>query len=123
MNILIIEDDKVTLKTLQFSIENLGHTVSLAENGKEAIDKIVDGNFDLVLCDVMMPGISGLSLVSTLRSFHHYTVPIIIMSALNNKPLLDAALEAGANDFIPKPFSIEDIKGKLLKYGSVKIQQ
>lgn len=116
MNILIIEDDKLTLNLLQYCIEKLGHKAYLAEDGEEAIKLIADGNFDLLICDIMMPGISGLSLVSVLRTVHLCTLPIIMMSALNNKPLLDAAFEAGANDFIAKPFSMEELSAKLKKY-------
>lgn len=116
MNILIIEDDKLTLNLLQYCIEKLGHKATLAEDGEEAIKLITDGNFDLLICDIMMPGISGLSLVSVLRTVHLCTIPIIMMSTLNNKPLLDAAFEAGANDFIAKPFSMEDLSEKLNKF-------
>ena len=63
MNILIIEDDKLTLNSLRFSLESLGHITDLAENGEKAISLIVNGNFDLIICDIMMPGISGLSVV------------------------------------------------------------
>jgi CheY-like chemotaxis protein len=117
MDILIVEDDKMTLNLLQYCIENLGHKAHLAADGDEAIDKLTNGNYDLLICDVMMPGISGLSLVSALRTGrHNISVPVIMMSTLNNKPLLEAATEAGADDFLPKPFSVEDLTEKLRKY-------
>jgi DNA-binding response OmpR family regulator len=116
MNILLIEDDKLTLNLLQYCIERLGHKAFLAEDGEEAIKMIAKEDFDLLICDIMMPGISGLSLVSVLRTVHLCTMPIIMMSTLNNKPLLDAAFEAGANDFIAKPFSMEELSAKLKKY-------
>lgn len=113
MNILIIDDDKLTINALMQILENLGHNVSLALDGEKAINLISKQEYDLIISDIMMPGISGLSLVSVLRSVHLCTTPIIMMSTLNNKPLLDAAMEAGANDFIPKPFTTEDIKAKV----------
>lgn len=116
MNILIIEDDKVTLKTLQYSIEKLGHVVRIAESGEDAIRQVEQENPDLIISDIMMPGISGLSLVNVLRSVNLCNAPIIMMSALHNKPLLDAAFESGANDFIAKPFTIEDLAEKINKY-------
>jgi len=116
MDILIIEDDKMTLTSLQYIVEGLGHKAFLAENAEKAINMIVDRHFDLLLSDIMMPGISGLSLISVLRTVHLCTTPIIMMSTLNNKPLLDAAFEAGANDFIPKPISPEQLKEKLEKF-------
>ena len=114
MKILIIEDDKVALKTLQYSLEGLGHNVCIAENGEEAIQKTANAKLDIIISDAMMPGISGLSLIKVLRTMSHSKTPIIMMSALNNKPLQDAALEAGADDFISKPFSMEEIT-KVLK--------
>jgi two-component system, OmpR family, response regulator len=116
MDILIIEDDKMTLNLLQYAIENMGHKAHLAADGDEAINMLTEGNYDLLICDVMMPGISGLSLVSALRTGRHYTIPIIMMSTLNNKPLVDAATAAGADDFLPKPFSVEDLTEKLKKF-------
>lgn len=116
MNILIIEDDKLTLNAVQHSLENLGHTASVASSGEEAIDKITAGSFDLIICDIMMPGISGLSFVTVLRSVHLCFTPIIMMSTLNHGPLLDAAFKAGANDFLNKPFTQEELAEKLGKF-------
>ncbi|HXB40636.1 MAG TPA: response regulator [Bacteroidia bacterium] len=116
MNILIIEDDTLTLKALKHTIESLGHTVSVASNAEEAINKIPEGKYDLVLSDIMMPGISGLSLITILRSVHLCTTPIIVMSVLNDKPLLQAAHDAGANDFISKPIAIEELSAKIEKF-------
>jgi CheY-like chemotaxis protein len=116
MIILIIEDDKFTLHVLKHALETFGHHVTLAENAEEAMNKIVDGNFDLVFSDIMMPGISGLSMLSILRTVYLNKTPVIAMSSLNDKPLLEAAYEAGANDFMAKPFTLEDIRGKLIKF-------
>ncbi len=116
MNVLIIEDDKSTLNAVQHSLQNLGHTTSVAKSGEDAIDLITQGSFDLILCDIMMPGISGLSFVTVLRSVHLCYTPIIMMSTLNHGPLLDATFTAGANDFLNKPFTQEELAAKLKKY-------
>ncbi|MGZ3862266.1 MAG: response regulator [Bacteroidia bacterium] len=116
MNILIIEDDNLTLRALTHSVESLGHNVHSANNAEEAINKILTEKYDVVLSDIMMPGISGLSLVSILRSVHLCTTPIIVMSVLNDEPLLQAAYEAGANDFISKPVTMENLAAKLEKF-------
>src|ERR1035437_7168992 len=116
MNILIIDDNKATLQTLQYGVEHLGHKVSIAESGEEAIQLTENKKFDLIISDIMMPGISGLSLVAVLRTVNLCSAPIIMMSVLHNKPLLDAAFEAGANDFIEKPFTMEELTAKLRKY-------
>lgn len=116
MNILIIEDDKLTLHSLKHVIESLGHNVALAENAEEAMNKIVDGKFDLVFSDIMMPGISGLSLLTILRTVHLCKTPIVAMSILNDKPVVEAAFAAGANDFMVKPFTLEGLTETLNKF-------
>jgi two-component system, OmpR family, response regulator VicR len=123
MKVLVIEDDKLTLSAVQHSLENLGHEVFTAVNGEEAIDHIRKHDFDLLLCDIMMPGISGLSLVTVLRQVHLVFTPIIIMSTLSNRPLLDAAYKAGANDFLNKPFTTEELEEKIKKYETKDIQK
>jgi two-component system OmpR family response regulator len=116
MNILVIEDDKLALSAVQHAVESLGHTASIAKSGEQAIEMITSGNYDLILCDIMMPGISGLSFVTLLRSVHLVFTPIIMMSTLSHVPLLDAAFKAGANDFLNKPFTTEELAGKIKKY-------
>lgn len=120
MNILIVEDDKFALNLLRHSLETLGHKVEGTLNAEEAIEMAATGRFDLVISDIMMPGISGLSLVTILRTVHLCNTPIIIMSALHNQPLLESVFDAGANDFLAKPFSIEDLEEKLRKFDKSK---
>jgi CheY-like chemotaxis protein len=116
MNVLIIEDDQLTLNLLKYSIESYGHEVSVAENAEEALSSITSCKFDLIFSDIMMPGTSGLSLLTALRTTHFCSTSIIAMSSLNNKPLLDAAYKAGANDFMVKPFTEADLSEKLNKF-------
>jgi CheY-like chemotaxis protein len=116
MHVLIIEDDKLTLNAVQHSLENLGHSASVAKSGEEAIEMIGKNSYDVIISDIMMPGISGLSFVTVLRSVHLCFTPIIMMSTLNHGPLLDATFSAGANDFINKPFTQEELALKLKKY-------
>jgi CheY-like chemotaxis protein len=76
MNILVVEDEILTLSALGHSIESLGHKAFLAENGEEAIKQVTENKIDFIISDIMMPGISGLSLVSVLRNIHFSNVPI-----------------------------------------------
>ncbi|MGZ3921638.1 MAG: response regulator [Bacteroidia bacterium] len=120
MKILIIDDDQMTINALKHSLEDMGHKVFVAEDGEHAITKITNGEFDLVISDIMMPGISGLSLVNVLRSVHLCFTPVIMMSTLHNRPLVDAALKAGANDFLNKPIAIEELAMKVNKFDKMK---
>ncbi len=116
MNILIIEDDKLTLHSLKHVIEGLGHKVEVAGNAEEAMNKVVEGKFDLVFSDIMMPGISGLSLLTILRTVHLCKTPIVAMSILNDRPVIEAAFAAGANDFMVKPFTLDGLSKTLSKF-------
>lgn len=116
MNILIVDDDKLTITALQHSLENMGYKTDVSRSGEKAIEMIMSGDYDLIICDVMMPGISGLSLVAVLRTMHLIFTPIIMMSTLHNRPLVDAALKAGANDFINKPVEVKELEQKVKKF-------
>jgi CheY-like chemotaxis protein len=115
MNILIVDDSKLTRKTLEFQLKGLGHEVQVADSAKAGIDMAKDGKFDLLISDLIMPGASGLSLVNTLRFVHHCNTPVIIMSAEKNKPLLDGEYETTVTDFLFKPFTTEELEEKLKK--------
>jgi CheY-like chemotaxis protein len=115
MDILIIEDDDVTINVLQHALKGLGHKTHIAKSGEEAIAILPTLNLDVLIADIMMAGISGLSLVTILRSVQNKT-PIILMSSLDHKPLIDSALLAGANDFLSKPISNKDLTEKLKQF-------
>jgi two-component system response regulator CiaR len=121
MDILIIDDSKLMLKTLEFQLKELGHTVHVADSAELGIIMAKKGKYDLLISDLIMPGVSGLSLVNTLRSVHHCNTPIIIMSAEKNKTLLDDGFETGVADFLFKPFSTKELEEKINKVAA-KVQ-
>lgn len=116
MNILIIEDEKLSLRTFKHCIELMGHNYYLAENGMEAINMIRQHKIDFIFSDILMPGISGLSLVSVLRNTYLMKIPIVMVSSLNSKYLEEAVEKTGANDFIRKPFTVKAIAEKIQKF-------
>jgi CheY-like chemotaxis protein len=120
MNVLIVDDERLSLTALQHCVHDLGHTTILAENGEEAIAKLNENKIDLILSDIMMPGISGLSLVSVLRNVYFLETPIILISTLDTSNIINSSHYLGANDFISKPFNIADIAYKINKYLSVE---
>lgn len=120
MNILIIDDDHLTTSALEHYLNGEGHKTHIATDAEEAIIKITKGEIDIVITDVMMPVVSGLSLVNALRSVHLCSTPVIMMSSLSNSPLVEAALKAGANDFITKPLVMEELSAKLKKLEIIK---
>jgi DNA-binding response OmpR family regulator len=117
MRILIIDDDLTTTHALTHYLQTKGHATTIASDSQTAI-KTASRDFDLIISDVMMPGISGLSLVNLLRTIHLCNTPILLMSSLVNKSLQEAALSAGANDFLSKPLDPEELNEKLERFGS-----
>jgi len=109
MNILIVEDEEMVRNALRKCIEELGHRFFIAKNGEEAIQQVTENDIDFVISDIMMPGISGLSLVSVLRNMYLCQMPIVLISTLGRSQMKDSPLVVGADDFISKPFSIADI--------------
>lgn len=115
-NVLIVDDDPINLEVLSSILEKAGFSVTMAVNGTDALDQIIerekfeDPPFDLILLDVMMPRMSGYELTSLVR--HRYSMhdlPIIVVTARNTIPDLVAAFNAGANDYITKPINRKEL--------------
>jgi DNA-binding response OmpR family regulator len=119
MKILIAEDDEMMLKTMEFKLIREGYEVIPCIDGNEALNKIVLENPDLILSDIEMPFASGLDIVNKVKVELKLNIPIIILSAVGLEKTVLMAFELGADDFITKPFSpnelIVRIKRLLLK--------
>lgn len=105
-NILIVEDDENIQQLVSYNLIKNGFLVSCAEDGKLGLALIKKENPDLVLLDVMLPEIDGISLCKTLRSDKETKdIPIIMLTAKGEEEDIIKGLESGADDYIPKPFS------------------
>src|SRR5437762_11579473 len=114
MKILIAEDDRDSRELLCWILEKLGNQVVATENGKEAWEVFRRGRFRLVISDVLMPEIDGLELCRRVRKHKQskYTYVIIITALIGKKDYLEG-MEAGADDFITKPFDPDELKARL----------
>jgi PAS domain S-box-containing protein len=114
MKVLAVDDNRTNLHILQVFLKKLGHTVVLAENGQEAVDKFQAESPDLILLDIMMPVMDGFEAARRIKasSTHHWT-PIIFLSALNRDENLVEGLEAGADDYLTKPINFIVLEAKL----------
>jgi two-component system, OmpR family, response regulator ArlR len=108
MNILIIEDEKGIIDFLKQGLEEEGYNVSSALNGSDGLDLALSQSFDLILLDWMLPKISGLEVCKSIRS-KNTTVPILFLTAKDTVQETIEGLRAGANDYIKKPFSFEEL--------------
>ena len=107
-NILVVEDDLDIRELISFNLANEGHQVFEANDGEVGIDKARSNNPDLILLDLMLPGIQGLDVCRIIKSDQETKeIPIIMVTALGQEEDIVKGLEAGADDYITKPFSIK----------------
>ena len=109
--ILAIEDDPVLGKHLKTSLEGCGFNVTLTDNGTTGLSLARDTDFDLILLDVMLPGLGGMELLTQLRSRRR--TPVLMMSALGNEAHRIQGFDSGADDYLPKPFSLEELQVRI----------
>jgi DNA-binding response OmpR family regulator len=109
MKILIVDDDKLMLEALSHYLVNEGYETSISEDGFHALDIIQKQKIDLVITDIMMPNISGLSLLNLLKQFYFNNIPVILISSLDQGDLILRSLGLGATDFLTKPIDFKKL--------------
>ena len=109
MKILVAEDEPMLLKTIELKLKKEGYEVIATGDGRDAIARIEKDNPDLVISDIMMPYASGLEVVSLVKQPGRKTIPIIILSAMEQEKIVMEAFELGADDYITKPFSLNEL--------------
>ena len=109
--ILVVDDEKVLVKGIKFNLENDGYQVEVGYDGEEAVERARNGNFDLIMLDLMMPKIDGLQACMRIREFSN--VPIIMLTARSEDTDKLIGFEYGADDYITKPFNILEVKARI----------
>ena len=109
--ILAIEDDPILGTHLKTSLESRGFQVTLASDGLSGLALARDSAYDLILLDVMLPELSGMELLMRLRSQRR--TPVLMMSALGNEAHRIQGFDSGADDYLPKPFSLEELQVRI----------
>ena len=111
-NILIVEDEQKISRVLQLELEYESYETEVADNGKDALRFIEEKEWDLVLLDIMLPGLSGLEVLRRVRRFDEET-PIILLTARDEIHDKVSGLDLGADDYITKPFQIEELLARI----------
>lgn len=110
-NILIIDDDRLVVKSLARLLETEGYLVGTAENAKEALVLVEQKNFDLIISDIRMPGINGIEMVSVLnnnlKNKQKDNIPVIFITGYTDEAKFNEAKNLGVADFLYKPFDKE----------------
>ncbi len=112
MRILVVEDQKKVAGFLKNGLVEAGYSVDLAESGETAEILIAENPYDLVVLDVMLPGQSGLDTARHFREFG-YTGPILMLTALSGTKDKVNGLDAGADDYLTKPFAFEELLARV----------
>lgn len=107
--IVLAEDNSTLSLLLKFRLEKEGYKLLIAVDGKEAIELIEEHDPELILTDIMMPFISGLEVISHVRNKLNKQTPIIVFSAAGQEEMVLKAFNLGANDFMGKPFSPNEL--------------
>lgn len=109
--ILVVDDEKLIVKGIRFSLEQDGYEVSCAYDGEEALELAKQTEFDLILLDVMLPKYTGFEVCQMIREFSN--VPIIMLTAKGEDMDKILGLDYGADDYITKPFNILEVKARI----------
>lgn len=108
---LVVDDEKLIVKGIKFSLEQDGLVVDCAYDGKQAIEHAMKVDYDVVLLDVMLPVYDGLEVLRRIREFS--SMPVIMLTAKDNDMDKIMGLEYGADDYITKPFNILEVKARI----------
>lgn len=111
-NILIVEDEKKISRVLQLELQYENYETEIADNGKDALKLIEENKFDLVLLDIMIPELSGLEVLRRVRRTDKAT-PIILLTARDEVYDKVSGLDLGADDYVTKPFQIEELLARI----------
>ena len=109
--VLVVDDEKMIVKGIRFSLQQDGYEVDTAYDGEEALQKANENQYDIILLDVMLPKHSGLEVLQQIREFS--SVPVIMLTAKGEDMDKILGLDYGADDYITKPFNILEVKARI----------
>ncbi len=111
MKILIVEDETSIARFVQLELEHEGYQTESVADGRQALDKAVQNDYDLIVLDVMLPSLNGIEVLRRLRQVKQ--TPVIILTARDQIMDKVAGLDLGANDYMTKPFAIEELLARI----------
>ena len=114
VKVLIVEDDKNIREALRYNLIAENYSVTYEEDGINALETILSEEFDVILLDIMLPGINGLDICKRVR-FENINTPIIILTAKETEIDKVLGLELGADDYVSKPFSMPELLARIKK--------
>ena len=115
--ILIAEDETLMLKALEFRLKKDGYQIDVAADGREAMEKVKNNTYDLVLTDIMMPFVGGMEILSYMKNDPiKKNTPVLLISAVGLENIVLEGFRLGAEDFIYKPFNLNELSVRIKKH-------
>ncbi len=111
--ILLVEDEPNISSFIKRGLEIKGYDISICANGADAWTKLQTEIFDLLILDIMLPDMSGLEICRQFRDKYGYAVPVILLTALGTTDDIVKGLDAGADDYLPKPFQFKELEARI----------
>lgn len=109
--VLVVDDEKLIVKGLKFMLDHDGYSVDIAYDGLEALNKVKENDYDVILLDIMLPEMNGYEVCQQIREFSD--VPIIMLTAKSEEMDKILGLDYGADDYVTKPFNILEVKARI----------
>lgn len=109
--VILIEDEVKLARFVELELRYEGYDVTVCHDGREGLQMITDGNYDMILLDLMLPGLTGIEICRRVRKFSN--VPIIMLTAKDETMDKVAGLDSGADDYLTKPFAIEELLARM----------
>ncbi len=109
--VILIEDEVKLARFVELELRYEGYDVTVCHDGREGLQMVTDGNYDMILLDLMLPGLTGIEICRRVRKFSN--VPIIMLTAKDETMDKVAGLDSGADDYLTKPFAIEELLARM----------
>src|SRR5512145_1558213 len=120
MYVLLVEDERRLSQLVRRVMEEEGHTVDAAFDGEEGLAMALDGSHDVIVLDVMLPQMDGMEVCRTLRR-RKLDTPVLLLTALDSVDDKVRGLDAGADDYLPKPFAFQELLARVRALGRRKV--
>jgi DNA-binding response OmpR family regulator len=119
--ILVVEDERRLAQVIRRVLEEEGHTVDVACEGEEGLAMAMDGSHDIIVLDILLPGIDGIEVCRRLRT-NRIDTPVLLLTALDAVEDRVRGLDAGADDYLPKPFAFQELLARLRALSRRRVQ-
>jgi len=119
--ILVVEDERRLAQVIRKVLEEEGHTVDVAYDGEDGLAMAMEGSHDVIALDILLPGMDGLEVCRALRA-NRVDTPVLLLTALDAVEDRVRGLDAGADDYLPKPFAFQELLARLRALGRRRVQ-